>query len=43
MEWFPKIIFNIYCKRYCEKAIKMDVLPSNLKYKESFNWKNFIV
>ena len=35
--------FTNMCKRYCEKAIKMDVLPNNLKYKESFNPKNFII
>ena len=35
--------FTNMCKRYCEKAIKMDVLPSNLKYKESFNPKNFLI
>ena len=35
--------FTNMCKRYCEKAIKMDVLPNNLKYKESFNPKNFLI
>ncbi len=35
--------FTNMCKRYCEKAIKNDVLPSNLKYKESFNPNNFLI
>lgn len=35
--------FTNMCKRYCEKAIKMDMLPNNLKYKESFNPKNFLI
>lgn len=37
------IKFTNMCKRYCEKAIKMNVLPKKLKYKESFNPKNFLI